>query len=318
MAADKGDGRRSHKIERETREMARAIVEHHFDAKPRRVVKLAGGITNAVYEVKHKEGDLVVRMSTEAPKIKNYLKEQWAMSEARKVGVPVPQVLEVGCEVVPLPYMVSLKSSGEEATHHPKRFKILKDMGRYTALIHTIPTSGFGHTFDWSHNQLSRCETWAEFLAKDLKVDERIAMLEKQKMLSRERVKRLRAIFVEIASWDKPPALNHGDMRLKNVIVDAEGHITAIIDWEFCVSSIAPYWDLTIALHDLSLDAMDCFLGGYGLSEAERREIAPALKAFNIIHYAPYIERSLAAGEDDKVEGFRTRLSGAFDLFSLN
>jgi aminoglycoside phosphotransferase (APT) family kinase protein len=58
-------------------------------------------------------------------------------------------------------------------------------------------------------------------------------------------------------------------MRLKNVMVDEAGKITAVIDWEFCSSNVAPYWDL--ALHDLSVDAKQAFLGGYGVSEGGAR-----------------------------------------------
>ncbi len=63
-------------------------------------------------------------------------------------------------------------------------------------------------------------------------------------------------------------------MRLKNVVVDDRGTITAVIDWEFCTSNLAPYWDLSVALHDLSIDAKQQFLVGYGLRDSKVREIA--------------------------------------------
>lgn len=239
------------------------------------------------------------------------------MTKAQEVGVPTPEVLEVGCEAVSLPYMVSRRVEGREATHHPERFKVLREMGRLTALIHTVPTSGFGRTFDWSKNQLSRNESWKDYLRCELKVDERLDMLVSQGGLLPAKAEALRATFTEMESWTDPPALNHGDVRLKNVLADESGAVTALIDWELCTSAIAPYWDLSLALHDLSIDAKQEFLAGYGLPEDEIRGMAPALKALNMINYAPFVAGAAAAADTKRLDRYRTRFTGALDLFSL-
>lgn len=239
------------------------------------------------------------------------------MTKAREVGVPTPEILEVGCEAVPIPYMVSRRVEGREATHHPERLRILREMGRLTALIHTVPTHGFGRTFDWSRNRLSRNESWREYLQSELKVADRIEALERQRLLSPPQADALRTTFAEIETWTTPPVLNHGDVRLKNVLADETGDVTALIDWEFCSSNIAPYWDLSLALHDLSIDAKQEYLAGYGLSEDKIREMAPALKAFNLINYAPYAAEACSARDAARLDRYRTRLAGALDLFSL-
>lgn len=290
--------------------MARAIITHHFGSKPKRVSPKGGGITNFVYEASHPEGDFIIRMSPQPAKVKEYLKEQWAMARAHEVGVPVSQVLEVGADVVPIPYMVSRKVPGDEAPHHPERMAILREMGRLTALIHTAPTSGFGHTFDWSSNQLSRRETWAEYLKRELNIEQRLTVLGANRMLSKSQLKALHATLREIESLEADTVLNHGDMRLKNVMVDEAGEITAVIDWEFCASNVAPYWDLALALHDLSVDAKQAFLGGYGISEKEVRDMAPVLKALNVINYAPFVERAADEKDGHRLEQYRTRFSG--------
>lgn len=304
---------------KDARAYARTIIEHHSGGvKPKRVAAIGAGLTNFVYEVNHPQGDFIVRLGTNPAKVKEYLKEQWAIARAGEVGVPTAEVLEVGADLVPLPYMVSRKVAGTEATHHPERFAVLREMGRLTALIHGIETSGFGHTFDWSSNRLSRNETWKEYLHGELKVQPRLAVLEQHQMLGKDQLKALRAIICDMESWNDPkPTLNHGDMRLKNVVVDEAGRITAVIDWEFCTSNVAPYWDLSLALHDLSIDANDEFLTGYGLTEAELRETAPVLKAINLLNYAPYVERAAEEGDKPKLERYRTRLSGALDFYSL-
>lgn len=303
--------------ERQARTMARAIITHHFGSKPKRVSPKGGGITNFVYEASHAEGDFIVRMSPQPAKVKEYLKEQWAMAQARKVGVPVPEVLEVGADVVPIPYMVSRKVEGSEATHHPERMAVLREMGHLTALIHTIPTTGFGHTFDWSSNQLSRKETWGEYLKRELNIEQRLKVLETNRMLSKPQLTALHATLREIESLEADTVLNHGDMRLKNIMVDEAGQITAVIDWEFCSSNVAPYWDLALALHDLSIDAKQAFLGGYGVREKEVRAMAPILKALNVINYAPFVERAADEKDERRLDQYLTRFTGALDLYSL-
>jgi hypothetical protein len=100
-------------------------------------------------------------------------------------------------------------------------------------------------------------------------------------------------------------------------MVNETGQISAVIDWEFCSSNIAPYWDLSLAVHDLSVDAKQEFLQGYGLNEQEVRDLSPILKAINIMNYAPYVERAIDEGNEAQLDQYRTRLSGALDLYSL-
>ncbi len=302
--------------ERRARAMARAAIVLHLGSPPNQLHREAGGLTNFVYRAKHIDGDFIVRLSSDPAKINIYLKEQWAISRVREIGVPVPEVLEVGNQVG-CPYMIARAVPGCPATNHPDRLKIVEELGRIAALVHTVGTEGFGETFDWSQNRLSRAESWSDFLHNQLDVDRRVAVLVNQHMLSIRQAKALKTELRRIETWTEAPALNHGDLRLKNLLVDKKGRVTALIDWEFCQSAIAPYWELSLALHDLSIDQKQALLVGYGLSQAALLEMAPAWKAFNILNYAPYIERALSNGDQLKLQAFRSRLSGALDLYSL-
>jgi hygromycin-B 4-O-kinase len=126
----------------------------------------------------------------------------------------------------------------------------------------------------------------------------------------------VRSLLEGLTEVDARPVLNHGDLRLKNVMVDREGHIIALIDWEHCLSNLV-HWELAIALHDLSIDEKQAFLEGYGLSWKRVKELAPALKAINIINYAPHIGNAAQTRDTAGLEAYRLRLSGALDLYSL-
>jgi len=301
---------------RQAREMARLVIGHHFGSRPRRVIHKASGLSNFVFAVNHNEGDFIVRISPEQARLNSFIKEQWAQAQARKIGVPTPEILEVGSEIIGQPFMISRTVEGDEATFHKERLKIVREMGALAALINTIETNCFGSTFDWSSNQLSRNETWKDFLEKELQAENKLQILEKRKMLDSLQIKKIRKILADTAKLKIKPKLNHGDIRLKNVIVDETGKITALLDWEHCTSNLAPHWELSLALHDLSIDEKQEFLEGYGLKEKKILEIAPAVKAINIINYAPEIERLAQEKEKTKLEQYRTRLSGALDLYS--
>jgi aminoglycoside phosphotransferase (APT) family kinase protein len=298
------------------RAMTRLLITHHLGSKPKRIAA-QGGMTNFVFLVNHAQGDLVVRISRHAVKLNAYIKEQWAIARVKELNVPTPEILEVGNEVIPYPYMILKRVAGEEATSHPRRLEILREVGRYAAIINSIRTTGFGSTFDWSNNQLSKNDSWDDFLEKELAIEDRLETLKKQKILTRPQLRNLSSILRGLGKSSIKPTLNHGDLRLKNILVNDKAAISAIIDWENCMSNIAPYWDLSLALHDLSVDQKEALLEGYGVKFSEIREMNPILRALNIINYVPKIERLVERKDSTRLEQYRIRLSGALDLYCI-
>jgi len=131
---------------RQARRLAGDVLGALLGARPKRLTPMAGGLTNYVFGARHGGEDLILRMSTDPAKAKDYLKEQWAIARAAAEGVPVPEVLEVG--TAPVPYMVSRRVEGTEGTHHPDRYRLLHELGAHARRIHRVETSGFGETFD--------------------------------------------------------------------------------------------------------------------------------------------------------------------------
>ena len=297
--------------------LAHQLTRHHFPKKSITINPLGGGLTNYVYSVKAGKDALVIRISDKPEKIHFFLKEQWAVARAKEKGIPVPEILEVGNDVIPLPYMISKKIEGEEATHHKYRLDIIKEIGRYAALIHTIPTKGYGHLFDWSQNILTKNQTWKDYLECELNVNERMAIFKKHKMIPEKTTGLIAKELIKIRKWDQEPCLHHGDLRLKNIMVNEKGAINAIIDWENCISSIGSYWDTSIALHDLSIDAQWRYLEGYGLGDKQLMKMSSAIKVFNLLNYAPEIGMIIKKKQNAKLEHYRLRLHGVLDLFSL-
>ena len=297
--------------------MVKQIMKHHFGSMPKKIHFMPAGHTNYVFEATHSNVEYIVRIAAVSGKLSDFIKEQWAVEHAREEGVPVAEILEVGNEVIGLPYMLQRKLKGQEAVDHPDRLKILSDLGKYARIINSIPTSSYGNAFDWSRNRLSKSETWKEYLTNEFCYKDRIALLDKYNMMDAKDLRKLSTIMSKFEKLKTPPSLNHGDIRLKNAVVDEKGKILAIIDWENCTSNMAPYWDLSIALHDLSIDGKQQFLEGYGIKPKDFMEMSPYIKALNILHYTAAIDRIGKRRDATRLEFYRLRLKGQFDLFSI-
>ena len=297
--------------------LSRQLISYHFPKKKFTIKPLGGGLTNYVFAVHAGTDSLVVRINDKPEKIHFFMKEQWAVAKAKEKGIPVPDILEVGNDIIPHPYMISRKIEGEEATHHKCSLDIIRKVGHYASVIHTIPTIGFGHTFDWSQNTLSKNDTWKDYLECELNVNHRLNILKKYKLLPEKVVARINKELNKIRKWEQPTCLHHGDLRLKNIMVNKNGDITAIIDWENCISSIGPYWDTSIALHDLSIDAQWRYLEGYEFPNQKLKKMITAIKVFNLLNYAPVIERIIRKNDKTKLDHYKLRLQGVLDLFSI-
>ncbi len=301
-----------------TPDTAALILEHHFKKRPRTVKRIHGGVANHVFEARVGRDDLVLRISEKPHKLQVFMKEQWAVTAARAIKVPTPEILEVCNDVIGLPYMISRQVVGRPAgTIGVKKSEVLRELGQYAAMINGIKTRDYGHIFDWSPNKLSRNRTWKEFVDNELKVDERLELFARSRILEPARLKALRRRIQDMRRWNNRPTLTHGDIRLKNVMLDEKRKIVALLDWEDSSSNIAPYWELSIALHDLTIDEKQIFLEGYGMDLREYMRLAPFIHTLNILNYFGAVEHALRHKDTAQLLNLRARLNGAFDLYSV-
>lgn len=318
--ADEGEpGQTSDCLESEEDAVAlvHRVVESQLGAPPLSAERETSGATNVVFSIEHQEGQFVVRLCPAAGQSEPFTKELWVMARAGESGIPVPDVVRAGVAPGGVPFMVMRRARGQEATTHPERTAILKQLGAHAADINRIATTGFGDVFDWAPPDVPRRETWVSFLRDELRVEDRLELLLATAMLDESQIGRVRETLESAGDAVRTPTLNHGDLRLKNAIVSADGGIECILDWEKSVSTYAPEWELSLALHDLSVDEKEAFLEGYGMRPGEVTRYGPLLASLNVINYAPVIEAAAASNDREELERFRARLKGAFDLFSM-
>jgi aminoglycoside phosphotransferase (APT) family kinase protein len=301
---------------RHYRRLVRRIVDRHFGKEPNKIVYKRTGLTNYVFAVNHVEGQFVIRISPDEQKLASFKKELWATQKVREAGVPTPEVLAVGNDVMKESYMIARRVTGVEATNHPRRREIVQEMGRHAAIINSIPTNNFGRVFDWVDPPIKPL-SWSDYLEEEWQAEWRLSVLAKHRILPSNSITRLRGIIAEAKTIETTPSLNHGDLRTKNVIVDEDGHITAIIDWDDCLSTISPAWEMSIALHDLTIDEKQSFIEGYGCTSKQMAEMALFMRAFNIMNYATPIESAVENHDSKALNEFKLRLSGSLDLYCI-
>ena len=303
----------------ELEDVVRTVVARHV-AAPTRVAPLSGGLSNHAFDVETDREQVVVRLADQPDKLEGYERERQAADRARAAGVPTQEVVAIGQEGA-WTYSIARRLAGDPAMDHPDRLSILEELGRIARAVHGIRTVGLGPRFTWDENGTGRTSAadgaaWPAYLRHELRAYDRLHRLASLGMIERRQEESLLQTLAEVETWDGPSILNHGDLRLKNVVVSPEGHILGLIDWESSVSAVGPHWDLSIALHDLSIDAKQALLAGYGLSDDEIRQAAPIWRLFNVLNYVPTIDQLVDAGDTAELEKMRTRLSGALDLYS--
>ena len=297
------------------RKLAAKIIKDHFDRNADKITPITGGLTNIVFEAILANNHYIVRIAKTKSKFYDFLKEQWAVKCVKKSRIPVADIIKVGRDEKGTPYMLQEKVSGIEGPLYAHPLEIIEQMGKLTARINSICTTGFGNGFNWKSNKNHQKSDWKTYLMDELRIKEKIAILKNNKIVTPGNLKKLTATVNKVLEWKKEPALNHGDMRIKNVIVNTKGKIVAVLDWENCTSNMAPYWDLSIALHDLNIDEKEAFVKGYGLSPGEYLKIHDVIKMFNAIHYAHVIEELGMKKDKQALEQYRLRLNGYYDLF---
>jgi Ser/Thr protein kinase RdoA (MazF antagonist) len=302
-----------------TRRHVREIVTHLLHEAPVFTQKINNGVTNKVYKAVLKSGSyLIVRISPWPSKINHYLKEQWCCSEARKLGIPVPEILEVGNSVVPFPYMVATEIYGIPGNMYEGSCdEMFFQMGENAAKIHTIGTHGYGDIFDWSSNILSKNDSWHAFLEKELNIDRIMDFYEDSKIISNGNLKKMRQIARTIKKWKFEPRLCHSDLLPKNVIVSKEGDMKSIIDWEGARSSNAKIWDLAVTVNNVNEQQRDVFLSGYGISPSEYKHIEPEVVGFYILRKHDVMEAHVAKKEEQPFLKLQNKFNNLLDTLGI-
>ena len=253
-----------------------------------RVVPVLGrGSVNKVFIVEATNIKLVVRLGEDDDSLDEYKKEAWCIKKAAAKGVPVATVFDVGV-IEGHGFMIQTHIAGYEGRANPHRQSdIWHQLGKYARLIHSIEVAGFGLKLSDLTQGDSR-ESWLEYLNYNIDSLHEHDEFIKLKVVTPSQASVIRAILEDLKRQVFKFGLNHGDLSLKNVIVDESGKVS-LIDWGSAEASMVPHHDLIQMLkmnmleNDPDAAAIHSFLDGYGISQSEFAQMMPTLESLLLL-----------------------------------
>lgn len=211
--------------------------------------RIISGEVNEVYTVDLRNtGQAVLRISRHQES--NFPYEAWATEQARKVGVPVPKVINFGTfqtDIRPLHYSIQERLKGKtfdnllwsEQIPAERARLITNEAGELLARLHSINTSGYGRINELGKGQFRS--------VSEMMVGERIKHGELYTKLLTEQglsMSEIDVVFVEFQSAENyltQPHLIHRDYAPKHMFIDDNDRIVGIIDWEDAKSGDATF-----------------------------------------------------------------------------
>lgn len=293
------------------------LIERATHSSVHELRRLTVGDENEVYQARL-SGRSAVYARIRRPGEGTFEFEIWAMGQASSAGVPVPDVLavdEIVTEVGPRSVMLVAEAPGRQlaellpALSGPQRDRVLTNVGRVLAVLHTVTTPSVGRP-DLHGGWPDAHETRQAFI--DERRGQRLHLV----------TAGLTAAEVQTAvdqigrSPDTPatadPVLCHGDLHTSHIFVDDDHEVRGIIDWGL--------WHGGSTIDELGAISMlhqpcdvDAIFAGYGMNRDEhptlRRRLALSVINQAIGHIAWHESIGNVGGTAHYVQALRTALA---------
>jgi tRNA A-37 threonylcarbamoyl transferase component Bud32 len=258
---------------------------------------LGKGRINQIFLVQANSEDIVIRLNAFLPTadaLEGYVKEQWCLEQAASIGVRGPSVLEIGqCEGQA--YMIQSRVPGENAAEILRnKTSVWREIGRYSRLIHNIdlPVGERGQQKLPSGLCGPLCQatqsSWLQQVQEGLDALSDAEDPLEGFVYAKSQKDDLIAKFEELKSLLFRSGLHHGDLTLKNVMVDQQGNVH-LLDWGSALVHNAPYYDVSqmlksqVETNDPDAEGVLAFLSGYGLSSSEGEEMCSKSAIFLLL-----------------------------------
>jgi Ser/Thr protein kinase RdoA (MazF antagonist) len=269
---------------------AAKLLAGHFLANPQ-VSILARHDVNTTFLAKDEKDKLIIRIADKETLGRQHLNEYQRAAKASElvsaIGIRTRQMLLTGDSLVPYAYQVSEfinGQTGEEYQGH--ELAIWEQIGRLAKQVNSIKTEGFG---DEPFHKPST--SWRDYITRHISgimkfqsnpKNERVA--QKVRFTSAE-IKRLEKLLQPLKDIKPDLRLIHGDLGPHNVIVDNQGKVIAVIDWDLAKSfpaehqiGLSTFWNSY--QQPEAAARRGAFLKGYG-SNFDHRLVS----AFQIYEY---------------------------------
>lgn len=235
----------SYKSSSTTQEVT-TLTENALGKKVTDISRKDLGQINAVYfATLADQTECVVRISPKERNWNNFAEEAWAFDKARAVGVPTPEVLICNTQPADFPesYMITKKlpgTNGEEAhLTEEQKHTVLRQLGHYLSLIHSIKIDGFGRLQKQEETFVGTYTTLWESVMSEFESGWWLPIIRKNKLLPEEKILEIKERFMEARQLfidQKVSSLIYTDVGLKNTLVEGN-KVTGVLDMENVTAS---------------------------------------------------------------------------------
>lgn len=203
--------------------------------------RIIAGEASEVYDAELENNQHVILRIARGGK-EQYGQESWAIKQAEKIGVPVPEILLIKHLSINgdlLSFCVESKLPGEPLERGAINFsqfdkarqrRIINKAGEILSKIHTIKTQGFGYL---EAGGVGPFTTFSELMSEHInQSDEFLQLAVKYNIPGKDMQKVLDILSRKAAHAPQiTPILCHNDFNIKHIMVDEKDYITGIIDW---------------------------------------------------------------------------------------
>lgn len=242
-----------HKKNQTPDDIVREVVREATGKEVKEKQRVVAGEANEVYRI-ITTGGLIVFLRIARKSKPEFDQEVWAINQAKKIGLPVPEVLLVKhltidgrltsfCIQRKLPGQVMERGSFDYRTLDKTAFrKLMNQAGFLLSKIHSIKTKGFGDLNGNGEGKYKSLKTFWPINAKHEK--EYVNMAKNIRFPEDKMIKIFEVIRKKVSEFPDSTVsiLNHGDYGLKHLMYDGK-NICGILDWGE-VSGNSPIYDL--------------------------------------------------------------------------
>lgn len=257
---------------------AARIAGHFLQEEVKTSYQIEGkGITNQVCVVETEINKVVVRMNVK-DEYQSFIKEKWCIEQAAEVGVPGPKVMSIGI-VDETAYMIQGFIEGVNGGDSTVQKSIIwRRLGEYAKLIDSIQVKGYGENLIdpvqgefQSPPHAGSDGTWQGYVQHNINSLTEHDPLIELGVINQAESQRIKQRFEDIKSEPFRFGLIHGDISLKNTIINQANQVI-LLDWNAKVS-VVPHATVAQLMHYqiLGLDEspnaeeFEAFIDGYGI-----------------------------------------------------
>lgn len=284
-------------------EVIEKIAKMELNSVPESIEVIADkGVVNNVYKVMVNKTPYIFRLNKKG-ELKTFRKEEWCINKVREVGVPVSTCFATGIEGDKA-YMILnyIEGINGEDLDKSKYKSIYRKLGEYAKKINSIKVGGYGENMN--NSEIGFDDDWKgvlDWLIGDLFGND--FLIEKE-VLNMEQFEKLKSRLSEMYDWEFEPVLCHGNLGVRNTIVDEKGNIH-IIDWGNGAGQRAPYFELAeLMTWKTTNEHIEDFIEGYEIKEDDFKDMEHEINTLIILRLLSSIKWGIQGGKPLKNKDF--------------